>query len=139
MCHNRHYHGISAIAATQVWRIQQSKNLLLIQPKSLFCKAYSGSYIPRISSWRPHRKLLLPRVKSQSSNRKVTLQSRARRSLRDWVSSTLPDMFTKADNTSDTSQWPLLLKNYDKLLVRSSHFTPIPTVSGVMPKAIGYR
>lgn len=29
---------------------------------------------------------------------------------------------------SDTSQWPLLLKNYDKLLVRSSHFTPIPTV-----------
>jgi H/ACA ribonucleoprotein complex subunit 4 len=27
----------------------------------------------------------------------------------------------------DTSQWPLLLKNYDKLLVRSSHFTPIPT------------
>lgn len=29
----------------------------------------------------------------------------------------------------DTSQWPLLLKNYDKLLVRSSHFTPIPSVS----------
>jgi hypothetical protein len=27
---------------------------------------------------------------------------------------------------SDTSQWPLLLKNYDKLIVRSSHFTPIP-------------
>jgi H/ACA ribonucleoprotein complex subunit 4 len=27
----------------------------------------------------------------------------------------------------DTSQWPLLLKNYDKLIVRSSHFTPIPT------------
>lgn len=26
----------------------------------------------------------------------------------------------------DTSDWPLLLKNYDKLLVRSSHFTPIP-------------
>jgi len=27
----------------------------------------------------------------------------------------------------DTSEWPLLLKNYDKLLVRSAHFTPIPT------------
>ncbi|KAJ7597186.1 putative rRNA pseudouridine synthase [Mycena floridula] len=27
----------------------------------------------------------------------------------------------------DTSQWPLLLKNYDKLLVRSGHFTPIPS------------
>jgi len=26
----------------------------------------------------------------------------------------------------DTSQWPLLLKNYDKLLVRTAHFTPIP-------------
>jgi H/ACA ribonucleoprotein complex subunit 4 len=31
----------------------------------------------------------------------------------------------------NTSQWPLLLKNYDKLLVRSSHFTPIP--SGCSP------
>ncbi|CAF9922994.1 MAG: centromere/microtubule-binding protein cbf5 [Gomphillus americanus] len=27
----------------------------------------------------------------------------------------------------DTSSWPLLLKNYDKLLVRTGHFTPIPT------------
>ncbi|KZV88274.1 putative rRNA pseudouridine synthase [Exidia glandulosa HHB12029] len=26
----------------------------------------------------------------------------------------------------DTSQWPLLLKNYDKLNVRTGHFTPIP-------------
>ena len=26
----------------------------------------------------------------------------------------------------DTSQWPLLLKNYDKLNVRSYHYTPIP-------------
>ncbi|KAF7436942.1 centromere/microtubule-binding protein cbf5 [Pleurotus ostreatus] len=35
----------------------------------------------------------------------------------------------KSESTTpklDTSQWPLLLKNYDKLLVRSSHFTPIP-------------
>ncbi|GMK57712.1 hypothetical protein CspeluHIS016_0405460 [Cutaneotrichosporon spelunceum] len=31
----------------------------------------------------------------------------------------------------DTSQWPLLLKNYDKLIVRSNHFTPIPC--GVSP------
>jgi H/ACA ribonucleoprotein complex subunit 4 len=34
-------------------------------------------------------------------------------------------------DSPDTSQWPLLLKNYDKLLIRSSHFTPIPT--GVSP------
>ncbi|KAF7561302.1 hypothetical protein G7046_g2839 [Stylonectria norvegica] len=26
----------------------------------------------------------------------------------------------------DTSSWPLLLQNYDKLLVRTGHFTPIP-------------
>ena len=26
----------------------------------------------------------------------------------------------------DTSNWPLLLKSYDKLHVRSSHYTPIP-------------
>jgi H/ACA ribonucleoprotein complex subunit 4 len=28
--------------------------------------------------------------------------------------------------TLDTSQWPLLLKNYEKLLTRTGHFTPIP-------------
>ena len=28
--------------------------------------------------------------------------------------------------SADTSEWPLLLKNYDKLLVRSGHYTPIP-------------
>ncbi|KAF3925101.1 hypothetical protein AA313_de0209819 [Arthrobotrys entomopaga] len=28
--------------------------------------------------------------------------------------------------TTDTSSWPLLLKNYDKLRVRTGHFTPIP-------------
>ena len=39
------------------------------------------------------------------------------------------DFSIKSEETApklDTSQWPLLLKNYDKLLVRSSHFTPIP-------------
>ncbi|KAJ1339667.1 centromere/microtubule-binding protein CBF5 [Batrachochytrium salamandrivorans] len=33
--------------------------------------------------------------------------------------------------TLDTSEWPLLLKNYDKLNVRTSHYTPIP--SGCAP------
>ncbi|RXW17311.1 hypothetical protein EST38_g8532 [Candolleomyces aberdarensis] len=36
----------------------------------------------------------------------------------------------------DTSSWPLLLKNYDKLLVRSSHFTPIPTGSSPLKRDI---
>ncbi|KZO95355.1 putative rRNA pseudouridine synthase [Calocera viscosa TUFC12733] len=34
----------------------------------------------------------------------------------------------------DTSQWPLLLKNYDKLLVRSAHFTPIPSGSSPLKR-----
>ncbi|UZJ53357.1 hypothetical protein CBS101457_002677 [Exobasidium rhododendri] len=39
------------------------------------------------------------------------------------------DFMIKPDSTGaklSTDQWPLLLKNYDQLLVRSSHFTPIP-------------
>ncbi|KIM28261.1 hypothetical protein M408DRAFT_329603 [Serendipita vermifera MAFF 305830] len=36
----------------------------------------------------------------------------------------------------DTSQWPLLLKNYDKLLVRTSHFTPIPKGSSPLKRDI---
>ena len=31
----------------------------------------------------------------------------------------------------DTSKWPLLLKHYDKLNVRTGHYTPIP--SGYTP------
>ncbi|KAJ1679166.1 centromere/microtubule-binding protein cbf5 [Spiromyces aspiralis] len=31
--------------------------------------------------------------------------------------------------TIDTSKWPLLLKNYDKLHVRTGHYTPIPVGS----------
>ncbi|KAI8633274.1 pseudouridine synthase [Xylariaceae sp. FL1651] len=34
----------------------------------------------------------------------------------------------------DTSTWPLLLKNYDKLLVRTGHFTPIPNGSAPLSR-----
>ncbi|KAI1505626.1 pseudouridine synthase [Biscogniauxia marginata] len=34
----------------------------------------------------------------------------------------------------DTSTWPLLLKNYDKLLVRTGHFTPIPCGSSPLTR-----
>ncbi|KAJ3976314.1 putative rRNA pseudouridine synthase [Lentinula raphanica] len=55
---------------------------------------------------------------------------------REQVSSAqvLGDYAIKPESTTpqlNTSEWPLLLKNYDKLLVRSSHFTPIP--SGCSP------
>ncbi|KAL2419793.1 H/ACA ribonucleoprotein complex subunit cbf5 [Exophiala dermatitidis] len=39
------------------------------------------------------------------------------------------DFSIKPENATPaipTSEWPLLLKNYDKLLVRTGHFTPIP-------------
>ncbi|KAI3850124.1 hypothetical protein MKW92_036043 [Papaver armeniacum] len=39
-----------------------------------------------------------------------------------------PQSFTP---TLDTSQWPILLKNYDKLNVRTGHYTPLP--SGYSP------
>ncbi len=29
-------------------------------------------------------------------------------------------------STIDTSDWPLLLKNYNKLLIRTGHYTPLP-------------
>ena len=32
----------------------------------------------------------------------------------------------KITPTLDASKWPLLLKNYDKLMVRTGHYTPIP-------------
>ncbi|BGP46239.1 centromere/microtubule-binding protein cbf5 [Rhodotorula kratochvilovae] len=42
-----------------------------------------------------------------------------------------PEATTPVLNTKD---WPLLLKNYDKLLVRSSHFTPIPAGSSPLKR-----
>ena len=38
-----------------------------------------------------------------------------------------------ASSTLDTSNWPLLLKNYDKLHVRTNHYTPLP--AGYSPLA----
>jgi H/ACA ribonucleoprotein complex subunit 4 len=36
----------------------------------------------------------------------------------------------------DTSQWPLLLKNYHELHVRSSHYTPLPTGSSPLARTL---
>ncbi|CAD7682971.1 unnamed protein product [Nyctereutes procyonoides] len=37
----------------------------------------------------------------------------------------------------DTSQWPLLLKNFDKLNVRTTHYTPLPCGSNPLKREIG--
>ncbi|KAF3700682.1 H/ACA ribonucleoprotein complex subunit 4 [Channa argus] len=36
----------------------------------------------------------------------------------------------------DTSQWPLLLKNFDKLNIRTSHYTPLPSGSNPLKRNI---
>uniref|UniRef100_A0A4W6FAD9 H/ACA ribonucleoprotein complex subunit DKC1 n=1 Tax=Lates calcarifer TaxID=8187 RepID=A0A4W6FAD9_LATCA len=36
----------------------------------------------------------------------------------------------------DTSQWPLLLKNFDKLNVRTTHYTPLPSGSNPLKRSI---
>jgi hypothetical protein len=77
------------------------------------------------------------RTRSPSCSSKAIMLSRARTSLLNSVGPAeefgprLLERVADCDAcaNTDTSQWPLLLKNYDKLLVRSSHFTPIPTVS----------
>lgn len=35
-----------------------------------------------------------------------------------------------------SEEWPLLLKNYDKLNVRTAHYTPIPTGSAPLKRDI---
>jgi H/ACA ribonucleoprotein complex subunit 4 len=38
--------------------------------------------------------------------------------------------------TLDTSQWPLLLKNYHLLHVRTAHYTPLPTGSSPLARSL---
>lgn len=49
------------------------------------------------------------------------------------------DYVIKSENKTpelDTSEWPLLLKNYDKLNVRSYHYTPIPVGNSPLNRPI---
>jgi H/ACA ribonucleoprotein complex subunit 4 len=47
-------------------------------------------------------------------------------------------MIKPSSNTPkmDTSTWPLLLRNYDQLLVRTSHYTPIPCGSSPLARKL---
>ena len=42
----------------------------------------------------------------------------------------------KIEPTLDTSEWPLLLKNYDKLLVRTGQYTPIASGSSPLKRPL---
>ncbi|KAH7825247.1 pseudouridylate synthase [Monocercomonoides exilis] len=41
-----------------------------------------------------------------------------------------------ATTSTDTSTWPLLLKHYDRLMVRSSHYTPLPNGSSPLNRPL---
>ncbi|XP_070776197.1 H/ACA ribonucleoprotein complex subunit DKC1 isoform X3 [Enoplosus armatus] len=49
------------------------------------------------------------------------------------------DFFIKPESKAaslDTSQWPLLLKNFDKLNIRTAHYTPLPNGSNPLKRNI---
>ncbi|KAM8737536.1 H/ACA ribonucleoprotein complex subunit DKC1 isoform 1-T1 [Acanthopagrus schlegelii] len=49
------------------------------------------------------------------------------------------DFFIKPESkvaSLDTSQWPLLLKNFDKLNIRTAHYTPLPCGSNPLKRNI---
>ncbi|XP_038585120.1 H/ACA ribonucleoprotein complex subunit DKC1-like [Micropterus salmoides] len=49
------------------------------------------------------------------------------------------DFFIKPEARAaslDTSQWPLLLKNFDKLNIRTAHYTPLPSGSNPLKRNI---
>lgn len=98
--------------------------------------SYKPSRQPSLYTPQPWRRLQLLACRtdrSLTSRCRATLRSRASLLRQSSVRSLAKferGVVWVAD-LQDTSQWPLLLKNYDKLLVRSSHFTPIPT--GVSP------
>ncbi|XP_035530426.1 H/ACA ribonucleoprotein complex subunit DKC1 [Morone saxatilis] len=49
------------------------------------------------------------------------------------------DFFIKPESkvaSLDTSQWPLLLKNFDKLNIRTAHYTPLPNGSNPLKRDI---
>lgn len=52
------------------------------------------------------------------------------------ASTSLGDMIQPSSHTPkiDTSKWPLLLRNYSELNVRTSHYTPIPSGSSPMAR-----
>eukprot|EP00592_Proboscia_alata_P003926 CAMPEP_0194375980 /NCGR_PEP_ID=MMETSP0174-20130528/24520_1 /TAXON_ID=216777 /ORGANISM="Proboscia alata, Strain PI-D3" /LENGTH=491 /DNA_ID=CAMNT_0039156507 /DNA_START=139 /DNA_END=1614 /DNA_ORIENTATION=- len=53
--------------------------------------------------------------------------------------STTPEHMIKPSNSTpklDTSKWPLLLRNYDQLHIRTSHYTPIPMGSSPLSRPL---
>ncbi|KAL1329227.1 hypothetical protein HN51_046361 [Arachis hypogaea] len=72
--------------------------------------------------------------KKKKKNKKHTDDDTTTTTTTDTTVATAADFMIKPQSftpTLDTSQWPILLKNYDRLNVRTGHYTPIP--SGYSP------
>ena len=74
---------------------------------------------------------ILVRMSSESAAKSSSKKRR--------VEESEPEHVIKPEATAklDTSSWPLLLKNYDKLNVRTGHYTPIPAGHSPMKRPWG--
>lgn len=71
--------------------------------------------------------------KTKSKKRKVDDSDKLGELQREGTFAIAPEQAAKA---LDTSKWPLLLKNYDKLNTRTSHYTPIPSGCSPLKRSI---
>jgi len=74
--------------------------------------------------------------KSGESSRKKRKASEGQ--AEDAVTSSTTPMIAPSNHTPkiDTSSWPLLLKNYSDLHIRTSHYTPIPCGSSPLSRPL---
>ncbi|XP_003745518.1 H/ACA ribonucleoprotein complex subunit 4 [Galendromus occidentalis] len=66
--------------------------------------------------------------KDKSKKKKDVGEAQAHQDFRIEPSSVAP--------TLDTSQWPLLLKNFDKLIIRTNHYTPVPQGASPLKRSL---
>jgi len=73
------------------------------------------------------------------SDKKTKKDKKSKEVVEESTSEAADQYFIKPDNTKpslDTSNWPLLLKNFDKLNVRTGHYTPIPSGSSPLKRQL---
>ncbi|XP_068305662.1 H/ACA ribonucleoprotein complex subunit 4-like [Pyrus communis] len=74
------------------------------------------------------------RLATEAVEKVTDLEKKKKKKHRDKDSDLDKDFMIKPQSSTpslDTSQWPILLKNYDRLNVRTGHYTPLP--SGFSP------
>lgn len=66
--------------------------------------------------------------KDKSKKKKDVGEAQASGDFRIEPSSAAPNL--------DTSQWPLLLKDFDKLIIRTNHYTPVPQGASPLKRSL---